>query len=88
MTAHRQGPKNRDLLHETKQLRARLAEYNVKENRPYRLSMSVGRVFHDPEHPIALEYLLARGDAAMYEQKRAKRSERSCPDNTAQASGA
>jgi diguanylate cyclase (GGDEF)-like protein/PAS domain S-box-containing protein len=69
-------------------LQRRLAEYNAKENRPYRLSMSVGMVFHDPEHPIVLEELLVRGDAAMYEQKRAKRSERSCPDNTAQASGA
>jgi len=55
-------------------LQRRLASYNSQGHRPYRLSMSVGMVFYDPENPIVIEDLLVRGDAAMYEQKRAKRN--------------
>jgi diguanylate cyclase (GGDEF)-like protein/PAS domain S-box-containing protein len=57
----------------TMRLQRRMASYNCQGHRPYRLSMSVGMVFYDPKNPIAVEDLLARGDAAMYEQKRAKR---------------
>jgi diguanylate cyclase (GGDEF)-like protein/PAS domain S-box-containing protein len=42
--------------------------------RPFRLSMSVGVAFVDPAVRSTLEELLERADAAMYEQKNARRA--------------
>lgn len=47
--------------------------HNKKNNRPYRLSMSIGVVRHDLTHPQSLDGLLSQADHLMYEQKRRKR---------------
>jgi diguanylate cyclase (GGDEF)-like protein/PAS domain S-box-containing protein len=50
-----------------------LADAVVTQNRrPFRLSMSVGAAFSEPDAPRTLADLLERADAAMYEQKRAR----------------
>lgn len=52
-----------------------LADAEVARNdRPFRLSMSVGAAFSEPGAPQSLAALLERADAAMYEQKRARRA--------------
>lgn len=52
-----------------------LADAEVQRNdRPYRLSMSVGAAYAEPGSREALADLLERADAAMYEQKRARRA--------------
>ena len=56
-----------DRLHEN------LDGYNAKELRPYPLSISVGAAHFDPESPMAIDELLSKADALMYEQKRKKR---------------
>lgn len=54
-----------------------LTASNRRPNRCYRLSVSIGIALYDPAAPCSIEELLERGDALMYEQKRAKR--RSAP---------
>lgn len=56
-----------------KRLEMKLAERNLKENRPYELSISTGTVCYDFNKPCSIEDLLARGDALMYECKMKKR---------------
>jgi GGDEF domain-containing protein len=52
-----------------------LADAVVTQNRrPFRLSMSVGAAFSEPDAPRTLTDLLERADAAIYEQKRARRA--------------
>jgi len=43
---------------------------NSVSNRSYRLSMSAGAAFYDPESPCSIEELLAQGDKSMYERKK------------------
>ena len=40
----------------------------------YKLSMSVGVAYYDPEAPFSIDELLARADRSMYENKRKKKS--------------
>jgi len=49
---------------------------NCREDRPYRLSVSVGFALYDPECPSSLDELVARADQRMYEEKKEKRSGR------------
>ena len=49
------------------------AELNRSGDRPFRLSMSVGAAFFEPETPEAIDELLDRADREMYEQKRARK---------------
>ncbi|MCL5022480.1 MAG: diguanylate cyclase [Nitrospirae bacterium] len=42
-------------------------------HRGYKLSLSVGISYYDPEHPCSLDELLKKGDRAMYEQKKTRR---------------
>ncbi|MEW6001582.1 MAG: GGDEF domain-containing response regulator [Nitrospirota bacterium] len=44
--------------------------HNSKSNRNYKLSVSAGIAFHDPEHPCSVDELLAEADKSMYERKR------------------
>jgi diguanylate cyclase (GGDEF)-like protein/PAS domain S-box-containing protein len=46
---------------------------NGKIDRNYKLSLSVGLAYYDPEHPETIDGLLIRADALMYEQKKNKR---------------
>lgn len=43
------------------------------ENRRYRLSISVGCSYYDPENPCSLDELMASADRLMYEQKNIKK---------------
>jgi diguanylate cyclase (GGDEF)-like protein/PAS domain S-box-containing protein len=54
----------------TTRLRDNLEAHNARGDRPYKLSLSIGLVSYDPEHPCSADELLARADRAMYEQKR------------------
>jgi diguanylate cyclase (GGDEF)-like protein len=46
---------------------------NNQKSRRYRLSISVGCSYYDPENPCSLDELMARADQLMYEQKQKKR---------------
>lgn len=47
---------------------------NSKGAHAYRLSLSVGIAFYDPEHPCSIEELLVQADKSMYERKRNKQN--------------
>jgi diguanylate cyclase (GGDEF)-like protein/PAS domain S-box-containing protein len=46
---------------------------NNQENRRYRLSISVGCSYYDPENPCSIDELMASADKLMYEQKQNKK---------------
>lgn len=46
--------------------------YYSKQNRGYRLSISIGIAYYDPDKPCSIEELLSRADKLMYEQKKLK----------------
>ena len=50
-------------------LRKRIDDFNMARREPYQLSLSIGMIRHDGEGRIRLDDLLARADAAMYEEK-------------------
>ncbi|MDP3285931.1 MAG: diguanylate cyclase, partial [Desulfobacterales bacterium] len=47
---------------------------NTQENRRYRLSISVGCSYYDPENPCSIDELMVLADKLMYEQKQNKKS--------------
>jgi diguanylate cyclase (GGDEF)-like protein/PAS domain S-box-containing protein len=57
----------------TARLQDKFMEHNVKTNRPYDLSISVGVVHFDADES-SIEEVTARADRIMYEDKRRKRS--------------
>ncbi len=57
-------------------LNAQLATHNVKGEREFTLSASVGLTTYDPSNPQTLDALLARADALMYEDKRSRKAGR------------
>ena len=50
-------------------LRTLIETQNNRQNRKYRLSISVGYSRYDPENPCSIEELIASADKLMYEQK-------------------
>ena len=54
-------------------LRKRIDDFNMARREPYQLSLSIGMIRHDGEGRIRLDDLLARADAAMYEEKHSRR---------------
>ena len=48
--------------------------HNDHANRKYKLSVSVGYSFYDPENPISVDDLMMGADKSMYEQKKHKMS--------------
>src|SRR4030043_106228 len=46
--------------------------HNAESNRSYKLSLSFGIAYYDPENPCSIDELLVQGDKLMYEQKRQK----------------
>jgi diguanylate cyclase (GGDEF)-like protein/PAS domain S-box-containing protein len=46
---------------------------NRQDERRYRLSISVGCSFYDPEHPCSIDELMASADKLMYEEKQNKK---------------
>ncbi|MHB9098144.1 MAG: GGDEF domain-containing protein [Syntrophales bacterium] len=57
----------------TARLQSLIDARNNQENRRYRLSISVGCTYYDPEHPCSLDKLMAHADQLMYEQKQNKK---------------
>ena len=53
-------------------LQKNLEMHNTAENRQYKLSLSVGASYYDPECPCSIDELIARADKSMYQQKRNK----------------
>ncbi len=53
--------------------------YNERPDRGYRLSVSMGMVHYDPEHPRSLEELLHRADELMYEHKQKRQHKEEMP---------
>ncbi len=49
--------------------------HNGQENRRYRLSVSVGCSWYDPDNPCSIDELMASADERMYSEKRRKRGE-------------
>jgi diguanylate cyclase (GGDEF)-like protein len=45
---------------------------NSEGNHAYRLSLSVGIAFCDPEHPVSIEELVSQADRHMYDDKKRK----------------
>jgi diguanylate cyclase (GGDEF)-like protein len=58
-------------------LRAAAANRNTNDDRRYSLDFSVGVAYFEPLHPLSVDELIRQADAAMYEEKRTKRSARS-----------
>jgi diguanylate cyclase (GGDEF)-like protein len=58
----------------TARLQSLIDTRNHQENRDYRLSISVGCSYYDPENPYSLDELMASADKLMYEQKQNKRA--------------
>jgi diguanylate cyclase (GGDEF)-like protein/PAS domain S-box-containing protein len=56
----------------TSRLQKGINDYNSKINRSYKVSLSAGIAFYDPERPCSMDQLLAEADKSMYEQKRSK----------------
>jgi len=48
--------------------------HNHEDNRRYKISISMGAAYYDPENPCSLDDLMSRADAVMYEQKRRKKT--------------
>lgn len=60
-------------------LMEKVKEFNTKEKRLYKLSLSIGYVVYDPENPKTLEELLQIADQLMYEEKRLKKQNSQYP---------
>lgn len=53
-------------------LQKSLEFHNAERNHSYKLSLSFGIAYYDPENPCSIDRLLIQGDELMYEQKRHK----------------
>lgn len=56
----------------TVRLQENLRVRNARADRRFKLSLSMGIAYYDPDFPCAIDDLLARADTLMYEQKRSK----------------
>jgi diguanylate cyclase (GGDEF)-like protein/PAS domain S-box-containing protein len=57
----------------TERLQDNIEIKNKKPDRSYKLSLSVGVAYYDPENPVTIDELLMRADALMYEHKKNRR---------------
>jgi diguanylate cyclase (GGDEF)-like protein len=60
----------RDILASRLQENMRL--HNAIFKHPYKLSLSVGFSYYDPENPCSIEELIAEADKYMYEEKQGR----------------
>ena len=58
----------------TARLQSLIDTRNNQENRKYKLSISVGCSYYDPENPCSIDELMASADKLMYEQKQNKKN--------------
>ncbi|HVO67880.1 MAG TPA: PAS domain S-box protein [Syntrophales bacterium] len=47
--------------------------HNKKDSKGYKVSISMGTAYYDPQNPCSLDELMSRADKLMYEQKRRKK---------------
>lgn len=57
----------------TARLQSLIDTRNKQEHRRYRLSISAGCSYYDPENPVSMDELMASADKLMYEQKQSKK---------------
>jgi len=62
-----------DIQKITDRLEKKRDAYNSEKKLKYRLSLSMGIAFYDPEHPCSAEELPNQGDKQMYKRKQAKK---------------
>jgi diguanylate cyclase (GGDEF)-like protein len=55
-------------------LQAKIDLFNLRNDRDFKLSLSVGIAYYDPEHPCSIDELLVKADTLMYEQKKNKKN--------------
>ncbi len=55
-------------------LHAKIDLFNLRNDRVFKLSLSVGIAYYDPEHPCSIDKLLVKADTLMYEQKKNKKN--------------
>lgn len=48
--------------------------YNLESNNKYKLSLSAGFAYYDPDNPCSIDELLSQGDKSMYELKKSKQN--------------
>ena len=62
---------NEDML--MTRLYENIRDYNAKVSQDYKLLISVGVAYFEPENPISIDELLSKADALMYAQKQERR---------------
>ena len=55
-------------------LQNQIDTHNSSGSRRYKISISMGTAYYDPENPCSLDELMSRADKLMYEQKKRKKS--------------
>jgi diguanylate cyclase (GGDEF)-like protein/PAS domain S-box-containing protein len=58
----------------TARMQQLIDRWNNQKNREYKLSISMGCAYYDPENPCSIDDLIACADKMMYEQKQNKKS--------------
>ena len=53
-------------------LQKKFDAHNAESNHNYKLSLSIGIAYYDPENPCSVDELLTQADKLMYEEKRCK----------------
>jgi diguanylate cyclase (GGDEF)-like protein len=56
-------------------LQKNLELLNAKGDRSFKLTISIGIVYYDPELPCSIDELITKADRLMYEQKRNKQTD-------------
>ena len=55
-------------------------KHNNERGRRYKISISMGTAYYDPDNPCSLDEIMSRADKLMYDQKRSKSQSRLTPD--------
>lgn len=53
-------------------LQDQVDKHNNERGRRYKISISMGTAYYDPDNPCSLDQLMSRADKLMYDQKRSK----------------
>jgi diguanylate cyclase (GGDEF)-like protein/PAS domain S-box-containing protein len=60
-------------------LQDKVDKHNNETGRRYKISISMGTAYYDPDNPCSLDELMSRADKLMYDQKRSKNQSRLIP---------
>jgi diguanylate cyclase (GGDEF)-like protein len=67
----------------TTRLQSQINRHNNEVGRRYKISVSMGTAYYDPERPCSLDELMSRADKLMYDQKKRKSQSRLTPNEEA-----